>query len=190
MDHPCSQVNSGDNNTQRKELWHRIRYKTSYRIISFYSKNTQWEPLKQFERLSHCFFKLTYDFFHKKKETIAKPKVKVERRTNLLFSRRQKRILTFIPDQRSPSWVWSSLHRRQCKVRRFLALNTVKSTWNWCLHLYGRSIKIQTSTRNVFDKSFLETICEKSTRSMFNNGQSKHRLVTFKEKNLPTRSIT
>ena len=35
--------------------------------------------------------------------------------------------------------------------------------------------------RNVFDKSFLETVREKSTYSMFNNGQSKHRLVTFKE---------
>ena len=40
--------------------------------------------------------------------------------------------------------------------------------------------------RNVSDKSFLETVCEKSTHAMFNNGQSKHRLVTFKEKRLPT----
>ena len=112
---------------------------------------------------------------------IAQPRVKVELRTNLLFSRRQERILTSIPDQRSPSWVWSSLHRGQCKVRRFLALKTVTSTWNWCLHLYGRSIKIQTSVRNVFDKSFLETVCEISSHPIFNNGQSKHKLFTFKE---------
>ena len=129
----------------------------------------------------HPFFKLTNIFSRKLKETIAKPNVKVELRTNLLFSRRQKRILTFIPDQRSPSWVWSSLHRQQSKERRFLALNTVKSTWNWRLHLYGRSTKIQTSVRNVFFKSFLETVCEKITHSMFNNGQSKHRLVTNKK---------
>ena len=129
----------------------------------------------------HPFFKLTYIFFQKKRKRLRNQTLKLELRTNLLFSRRQKRILTFIPDQRSPSWVWSSLHRQQSKERRFLALNTVKSTWNWSLHLYGRSIKIQTSVRNVFDKSFPETVCEKSTHSMFNNGQSKHRLVTLKK---------
>ena len=54
-------------------------------------------------------------------------------------------------------------------------------------------LKFKPVRDDVFDKSFLETICEKSTGSMltmFNNGKSKHRLVTFKEKNLSTRSIT
>ena len=51
-------------------------------------------------------------------------------------------------------------------------------------------LKFKPVRDDVFDKSFLETVCEKSTGSMFNNGQSKHRLVTFKEKRLPTRSIT
>ena len=64
------------------------------------------------------------------------------------------------------------------KVSRY---NTVKSSGNWCLHLYGRSIKIQTSTRNDFGKSFLETICEKSTRYMFNNGQSTHGHIQRKQ---------
>ena len=36
--------------------------------------------------------------------------------------------------------------------------------------------------RDVFDKSFLGTIYDKSTHSMFNNGQSKHRMVTLKKK--------
>ena len=72
------------------------------------------------------------------------------------------------------------LTNRWCQKCRFLALNAVKSTWNLCLNLYGRSIKIQTSVI-CFHKSFPETVYEKSTHSLFNNGQSKHRLVTLKK---------
>ena len=67
------------------------------------------------------------------------------------------------------------------KVRKFQATNSLIA-WNWCLHLYDRSIKIQSSMRNVFCFClFLKLYVRKNPTPCWTMGNQRFRLVTLNE---------